>query len=126
MLGFASLLTLACNNSPDMTTPGADLATTSSVPPDMAFFSCCGKPGETGNDKGIGQYCMQTSECKPNLICSAGQSTQKTYFCTRTCTGTSDTTSCGPNAKCVQNGSMPVFGCVPQSCLDNMPAGCSL
>ena len=79
--------------------------------------SICGKPGDVGNDLGIGKYCASLGDCSGNqmatLCSSLGDPT--THFCTRTCTmGT--TTQCGMAATCscdAQNR----CGCVPNSCL---------
>lgn len=79
----------------------------------------CVKPGEKGNDKGVGAYCDPDVRCPsstdPNvlLICtSTDKSTANdSYFCTSPCTLDKD---CGQNAFC---GHSPQgSGCVPFSC----------
>ena len=63
----------------------------------------------------------------PANICSTAENNinRPTFFCTLPCTDANDTTTCGEAAKCTKN-SLGMFGCVPQSCLDNLPAGCPL
>lgn len=100
---------------------------------DLTQRSCCGYPGDTGNSKGVGRYCTSNTDpaCRssglPANICSTaeGNPNRPTFFCTMACSGDTDTTSCGENAKCTKNSS-GLYGCVPQSCLTNLPAGCTI
>lgn len=100
---------------------------------DMAQRSCCGKSGDVGNSKGVGKYCTSNTDpaCRssglPANICSTAENNinRPTFFCTLPCTDANDTTTCGEAAKCTKN-SLGMFGCVPQSCLDNLPPGCPL
>jgi hypothetical protein len=100
---------------------------------DMAQRSCCGYPGDTGNSKGVGRYCTSNTDpaCRssglPANICSTaeGNPNRPTFFCTMACSGDTDTTTCGENAKCTKNSS-GLYGCVPQACLTNLPPGCPL
>lgn len=100
---------------------------------DMAQRSCCGQPGDTGNSKGVGRYCSANTDpaCRtsglPANICSTAENNpnRPTFFCTMACTGATDTTTCGENATCTKN-STGLFGCVPKTCLDNLPPGCPL
>lgn len=96
-----------------MSTSGGDMAM-SSTGGDMAFV--CGKPGMTGNEKGVGQYCTAGGgQCMNGSFCPADFGFGQT-FCTVPCTGTSDTTSCGTNAECQCQGGQ--CGCIPSCCLN--------
>ncbi len=122
---FASLLTVAACSPASST---ADMASTHQ--PDMVFFSCCGQKGDTGNSKGVGKFCTVQADCSgtpSSTLCAAAyEPAKRSYFCTIACSGTSDTTTCGENATCTQDSSNPgLYGCVPNSCLANEPAGCS-
>lgn len=96
----------------------------------VASQSCCGKPGDTGNSKGVGKYCTDSggSECRSNslaTICSSLGDTvkRKTTFCTIPC----DVTMvgyCGENASCTLDTASGQHGCTPDSCTANPPAGC--
>ncbi len=81
---------------------------------DMAFV--CGKPGMTGNEKGVGAYCTGGGgQCTMGTICPADFGIAET-FCTLPCQGTMDTTTCGTNAQCqCQNNQC---GCIPSCCLN--------
>lgn len=100
---------------------------------DMAQRSCCGKSGDVGNSKGVGRYCTSNTDpaCRssglPANICSTAENNvnRPTFFCTLACNGATDTTTCGEAAACTKN-SAGLFGCVPQTCLDNLPPGCPL
>lgn len=100
---------------------------------DLATLSCCGKPGDTGNSKGVGKYCTdpQGSECRANTgatVCSAiGNTTaRKTFFCTMLCDPMKPAaTECGENAGCTQDSGTKQYGCTPNACTSNLPPGCS-
>jgi hypothetical protein len=96
---------------------------------DLTFFSCCGQPGDPGDNLAIGKFCRVTLDCpqSPIHFCSADQLPQKhSYFCTIPCSSTSDTTTCGASAKCLFNPDLQGYGCVPTTCINNLPPGCSL
>lgn len=120
MVGLVSTIGLAtCGGT---TEPAVDM----SVPADMTFFSCCGKPGDTGNSKGVGKYCKVQADCNSGTLCAyVFQPQKQSYFCLVTCSGASDTTTCGENATCTQDSSTGAYGCVPSACLANKPAGCT-
>ena len=100
--------------------------------PDLAAsVSCCGKPGDVGNSKGVGKYCTDSSgvECRGNsaaTVCSVIGDTaaRKTTFCTTTC-DPNVAGYCGENASCTMDTATKVFGCTPNSCTTNLPPGCS-
>jgi len=119
MLAAVAVAALACNNTP------ADMAK------DMApAGSCCGKPGDPGNAEGVGKYCTTMADCTaPNTLCSAVAAAAKhTFFCTKPCNGDGGATSteCGSGATCTYDPSFGASGCVPNSCLSNLPPGCTL
>ncbi len=93
------------------------------VPRDLhaAPTSCCGAPGNPGNELGVGQFCQTSSDCtgKANL-CAAMFSATFT-FCTMQCTMGGGNAQCGSGAQCQCNGGQ--CGCVPGECL-MPPPGC--
>jgi len=119
----ASLGDLAGHQSSDlaMQQNGGDLAMSSSNDlsmsssgGDMAFV--CGKPGMTGNEKGIGTYCTAGGgQCTMGSLCPADFGVAET-FCTLPCSGATDTTTCGTGAQCQCQGSQ--CGCIPNCCLN--------
>lgn len=121
MVGLVSVMGLtACGGSSD---PAADMSV--SVV-DMTFFSCCGKPGDTGNSKGVGKYCKVQADCNSGTLCAyVFQPQKQSYFCLITCNSESDTTTCGENSTCTKDSNTGAYGCVPNSCLANKPAGCT-
>ena len=82
-----------------------------------AYNSKCGKPGDTGNELGIGKFCASFSDCsntqKAPLCSSLGD--KDTHFCTTTCTMGS-TTDCGTASTCTCNDNNQC-GCTPNACL---------
>lgn len=131
---FAVLLLAACRTPPldfDGGTapppPVVDLAhgprdLSSSKPHDLAAppTSCCGVPGNPGNELGVGKYCDTLADCaglKANLCATVGN--PNAHFCTRACTpGQPD---CGSGATCQCVGMQ--CGCIPGECL-MPPPGC--
>lgn len=95
---------------------------------DLALTSCCGKMGDTGNSKGVGQYCVEHGDCTNGAaLCSFAAAPQKkAFFCTLPCSPDMGTAACGENAVCQFDNSFQAYGCVPSACLANLPAGCSL
>ena len=93
----------------------ADMTATSGV--DM--FSVCGKPGDTGNSKGVGKYCTDPAGtmCPSGTVCSTLMEPPQgtTYFCTIPCDINNPGTTCGENATCTcLSGN--TCGCVPDDC----------
>jgi hypothetical protein len=84
-----------------------------------AFNSTCGKPGDTGNELGIGKFCASLSDCSSTtsakLCSSIGDPT--THFCTKTC-AMGSTDQCGTATMCVCNANNQC-GCTPNACLSN-------
>jgi hypothetical protein len=92
-----------------------------------ASTQCVGETGcngecELGNSIGVGRYCTPGGgECAdtPNRaapFCTADQSDEGLWFCTRTC---ADDDQCGENARCLGQGGP--MGCVPEFCLGDDP-----
>ena len=102
----------------DLATPGAsDMAMAIVDAAGIKF--CCGKPGDPGNEQGVGKYCIDSGACAGSqaLFC-ATLGNPDSHFCTRPC---SMGESCGTGATCqCQGGSC---GCVPDSCT-SMPTSC--
>lgn len=129
---FASALALfACSNSGTSAEDMArDLAASSG---DMKAVSCCGNPGDTGNNFGVGKYCQGIVDCagtpKTTLCSSLGNTgTRKTFFCTFICDGKSDMgNQCGDGATCQCDSGGAGCACTPNSCVNNPnpPPGCS-
>ena len=92
--------------------------------PDLAVFSVCGHPGDTGNSLGVGKYCMKLSDCSSNskaTLCSTLGS-DNAFFCTMPCTPPANDmtpdTQCGENAycQCGSGSAQSGCGCYPTAC----------
>src|SRR3954469_13249649 len=70
---------------------------------DQSVSSLCGHPGDAGNSKGVGKYCMTSSECTGGMasVCSTLMEPPQgpVYFCTFPCDATM-ANPCGENASC--------------------------
>jgi hypothetical protein len=89
------------------------------APPDLAYPSSCGFPGDDPlNDLGVGKFCqdVSTGECSGNGkagLCSyLGDPTS--HFCTFICSRNDPPGVCGPGAVCVCNSQG--CGCTPIPC----------
>jgi hypothetical protein len=88
-------------------------------PPDMAYSSSCGFPGDKGNELGVGLFCQSLSsgECSGNgmagLCSSLGDPTS--HFCTFVCHSTDPPGTCGSGAVCVCQSGLGC-GCTPVKC----------
>lgn len=83
-----------------------------------AFDSICGRPGDMGNELGIGKFCASLSDCSSTQsakLCSTIGDPQ-THFCTKTC-AMGSTDQCGTATTCTCNASNQC-GCTPNSCLN--------
>lgn len=92
----------------------------SSASGDMASTGlCCGQPGDTGNELGVGKYCNALSDCSGNManLC-ATLGDPKLHFCTFACQMGGN---CGTGAACQCQGGQ--CGCFPNACL-GMPSTC--
>lgn len=123
-LALGSVLALSQSGCPG----GGSATDMGSSAPDLAFTSCCGKAGDPGNSKGVGQFCIEHGDCtKDAVLCSAAAAPQKrAYFCTAPCNPDLGTAACGENSVCQFDSAFQAHGCVPSACIANLPAGCSL
>jgi hypothetical protein len=89
-------------------------------PPDAApdaFASDCGRPGDVGNELGIGKFCASLGDCStPSAPLCSTLGDPDTHFCTRTCLATGPATQCGTGAQCTCDASNRC-GCTPTTCL---------
>jgi len=83
-----------------------------------AYESECGRPGDVGNELGVGKFCptglADCADTPDAHLCSSAGSTS-THFCTKMCQMGS-TGTCGTGAECVC-ASANLCGCTPSSCL---------
>lgn len=110
---FAALATIAAcsGGDDDGTGAAADAA------PD-AYESDCGRPGDEGNELGVGKFCAVFSDCGSTAsapLCSS-LGDPNTHFCTKTCSSTGPADQCGTGAECTCNASNQC-GCTPSVCL---------
>ncbi len=85
-----------------------------------AFESDCGRPGDPGNEIGVGKFCASLGDCSTTQeapLCST-LGDVNTHFCTKTCQMTGPATQCGVGAECICDGPNRC-GCTPSSCLTN-------
>ncbi len=80
------------------------------------FSSTCGKPGDTGNELGVGKFCTNLGECNGTAPLCSNVGDPTTYFCTRTCHLDAGVDQCGANASC-ECGGGATCGCTPIACL---------
>jgi hypothetical protein len=106
-----------------MSSASTDMAGGSSTSTDMAGGGsttlCCGQPGDTGNELGVGQYCTGfNTGCTGMASLCSNISDSQLHFCTMVCQAGGN---CGTGATCqCQNNQC---GCFPDSCM-NMPSTC--
>src|SRR4051812_12617502 len=84
---------------------------------DLSFASKCGWPGDPGNDRGVGRFCQDFSDCHGNqdaILCTAVADPTR-WFCTERCDTDAGATSCGEAAHCAC--SPAGCACVPERCL---------
>ena len=101
-------LAVACGSSSEKKAPDAA--------PDVAFATKCGKPGDTGNDVGVGKYCADLNDCSGTAPLCSVLGDPMTHFCTRTCQGSGSNAVCGSDAMCTCNSNNQC-GCTPNACL---------
>ena len=116
---LVALVAGGCGSSTPVTSP--DLAM--SMSGDMSVYSLCGHPGDTGNSKGVGRYCMASNECSAGpmaTVCSTLMPIPQgpVYFCTFPCDPNAATNPCGENATCtcLSANNPNLCGCVPDDC----------
>lgn len=109
----------ACSSTSSTASPGNNDAGTE---PDTFRFdakSNCGFPGDKGNSVGVGQFCINLSDClensKARLCTTLGN--PENYFCTFRCDPKTDPANvCGENARCACDDKGGSCGCFPTRC----------
>jgi hypothetical protein len=84
--------------------------------------SCCGKPGNPGNELGVGKFCQDSLDCtsiKANICASTFA--PNLNFCTLACSMNGGNAQCGSGAQC--QCAMGQCACVPGECT-MPPPGC--
>jgi hypothetical protein len=77
----------------------------------------------------IGGPCTSAAQCQTGLSCkmttARGDAVMPQGYCTRSCTGPNDTTSCGSNARCVggPESNLQFFGETTPFCAATCPSG---
>lgn len=90
--------------------------------------SCCGGPGDTGNELGVGEFCTRDEHCAGNAgatLCSSIENEitdHKSFFCTIPCDPNQPENICGEGAIC--NCEEVGCACTPTSCIENPRSGC--
>ncbi|MCU1277269.1 MAG: hypothetical protein JWM53_815 [bacterium] len=101
-------------------TPAPDLATPAGA--DLSVYSLCGHPGDAGNSKGVGKYCMDSTMCmgQSASVCSTLMPIPQgpIYFCTLPCDPNAATSTCaeGATCTCLSANNPNLCGCVPDTC----------
>jgi len=92
---------------PDLTPP---------PPADLSLPSCCGTPGDTGNNLGVGRYCNDINDCAGQMatLC-ATLANPRYHFCTLVCQMGGN---CGTAATCIC--SAQGCACIPNRCIPNL------
>jgi hypothetical protein len=86
--------------------------------------SCCGVPGNPGNEQGVGKFCMSSADCmgQPANICATVADPTFT-FCIKICSATGGNQQCGSGAQCQCGMGGMQCACVPGECT-MPPPGC--
>jgi hypothetical protein len=90
---------------------------------DLTIRSSCGRPGDPGNELGVGKFCQKNSECQANskaTLCTNPVNPEN-YFCTFACTKNGPPDQCGTKARCACQGNL--CGCFPTACDGPLPDG---
>ena len=118
--GFAlaiALVLVGCSSNTPPQKPDAPGIHVDAMPPD-AFASTCGKPGDVGNELGVGKFCATLNDCSNNkssgLCSNLGDET--THFCTKFCAMATGPADCGTASTCTCNAQNQC-GCTPNTCL---------
>lgn len=90
--------------------------------------SCCGIPGDRGNELGVGKFCTRDEHCAGNAaatLCSSIENDitdHKSFYCTIPCDPNQLENICGEGASCIceEVG----CACTPTSCVENPPNDC--
>jgi hypothetical protein len=84
--------------------------------------SCCGAPGNPGNELGVGLFCQTSTDCA-SVQASTCASTfaPNLNFCTKSCVMGGGTAQCGSGAQC--QCAQGQCACIPGECV-MPPPGC--
>jgi len=120
---FVALVSLGGCGDDSTSARTQDLSMSMAVHDMVTVSSLCGHPGDPGNSKGVGKYCMTSSpDCNgvAASICSTVMPIPQgpTYFCTLPCDPNATTSPCGENASCtcINPNNPALCGCVPDVC----------
>ena len=93
---------------------------------DMHFppNSCCGNPGNPGNEQGVGKFCMTSMDCAGQManICATVANPMFT-FCIKLCSPNGGNAQCGSGAQCQCGMGGMQCACIPGECTQP-PPGC--
>ena len=93
-------------------------------PPDLRATptSCCGVPGNPGNELGVGKFCQTSTDCANTLapLCASTLAPNLT-FCTKSCVMGGGAGQCGSGAQC--QCAQGQCACIPGECV-MPPPGC--
>jgi hypothetical protein len=77
----------------------------------------CGVPGDLGNELGIGQFCLKSTECKATAPFCTAAFLKQFHYCTALCDPAKDVVAqCGQDTICSCGGGG--CGCTPIVCED--------
>jgi hypothetical protein len=110
---------VACAGSGEGKPAGhADASPPDATPAD-AFATSCGKPGDQGNELGVGKFCATLNDCSstPSAGLCSNLGDQTTFFCTRICQQSGAADQCGTGATCTCDPNGAGCGCTPDVCL---------
>ena len=117
-LSIVALVACGCGGSTPPASPDLAMATSG----DLSVYSLCGHPGDAGNSKGVGKYCMDTTMCTGQVasVCSTLLPIPQgpLYFCTLPCDPNAATSVCaeGATCTCLSANNPGQCGCVPDPC----------
>ena len=117
---MVALVAAGCGS--DTTSSSAQDLSMSMTGGDIAVYSLCGHPGDSGNSKGVGKYCMDSTMCSGQAasVCSTLQTIPQgpVYFCTLPCSPSATTSVCAENSTCtcLDPNNPLLCGCVPDLC----------
>jgi hypothetical protein len=86
--------------------------------------SCCGMPGNPGNEQGVGKFCMSSGDCTGQQANICATAVDPTFtFCIKLCSPNGGNAQCGSGAQCQCGMGGMQCACVPGECT-MPPPGC--